>query len=255
MIKFKFYFVFALLFPVASYACSCAHYGVVHNFQQSEFVAKAKIIKITPDPKNSDYHDAVIKIISLYKGEHLDKIKIMSSLNSSCGFLPEESSTWIIFAGRLQGMLSFGFCSGGIDIGRTFDSAEYPNANRNYGNTIKLKEGVISFLCQNKIPNPNPFELHAFNTKISLLKGYKNKNSFAVFQVDVNSDFSIADIKQLKKFENGKLNKLVNDSMKTELTFVGKRGQPFAKPTKVILFCFFYQNEGSNQSFLSFIDV
>jgi len=256
MIRYKlFYFVLIFLFPVFSYACSCAIEGVVNKFQQSEFVAKAKIVKIMPDTTNSDYHDAVIKIISLYKGEHLAKIKIMSSLNSSCSFLPEENSTWIIFAQRWQEMLSFGFCSGSINLDRTFDSIMYPNANRNYGNTIKLEEGVISFLCKNKIPNPNPSMLHASNTKISLLKGYKNKNSFAVFQVDVNSDFSIAAIKQLKKFQNRKLNKLVQDSMRTDLKFSNRRAQPLTKPTRVILFCYFYKYDDPDQSFLSFIDI
>lgn len=256
MIKRKiFYSVLVFLFPVASYACSCATEGVVYKFQQSEFVAKAKIVKITPDTTNSDYHDAVIKIISLYKGEHLAKIKIMSSLNSSCSFLPEENSTWIIFAQRWQGMLSFGFCSGSINLDRTFDSVMYPNANRNYGNTIKLKEGVISFLCKNKIPNPNPSMLHASSTKIGSLKGYKNNNSFAAFQLDVNSDFSIATIKQLKKFQNRKLNRLVYDIMRADLTLSSRRAQPLTKPTRVILFCYFYKDDDHDQSFLSFIDV
>ncbi len=250
-----FYFLLVCLFPAASYACSCAYEGVVKNFQESEFVAKAKIIKITPDPKNSEYHDAVIEIISLYKGQHLSKIKIMSSLNSSCGFLPIENSIWIIFAQRWQGMLSFGFCSGSINIDRTFDPIQYPNAAKNYGNMIKLKEGAISFLSKNSIFNPNPSLLRAYNTEIGSFKGYKNKSSFAVFQVDVNSDCSIAAIKQLKKFQNRKLNKLVFNSMKTKLTFTGKQGKSLAKPARMILFCFFYQQNGSDQSFLSFFDM
>lgn len=250
-----FYFLLVYLFPTASYACMCAYEGVVKNFQESEFIAKAKIIKITPDSTNSEYHDAVIEIISLYKGVNLNKIKIMSSLNSSCGFLPVENSTWIIFAQRWQGILSFGFCSGSINVDRIFDSVQYPNAAKNYGNTIKLKEDAISFLSENSIFNPNPSLLRAYNTEIRSFKGYKNKNSFAVFQVDVNSDFSVAAIKQLKKFQNRKLNKLVFNSMKTKLMFTPRKGKQLAKPARVIIFCFFYQQNGSNQSCLSFFDV
>jgi hypothetical protein len=253
MFKSKFfYFLLVFLFPAASYGCSCSFQGVVNNFQESEFVAKAKIIKITPDLTNSDYHDAVIEIISLYKGEHIRKIKIMSSLNSSCNFLPVENTTWIIFAQRWQGMLSFGFCSGSMNMDRTFDAVQYPNAEKNYGNTIKLREDVITFLSKNSILNPNPSMLYAYNPELVSFKGYKNKNTFTVFQVDVNSDFSIGAIEQLKKLKNKKLNKLVFNSMKTKLTFGGK---PLAKPARIILFCFFYEQNGSEQSFFSFIDV
>ena len=256
MIKFKrLCCLIMFLFPGGLFACSCDNEGVINNFQRSEFVAKAKIIKITPDSTNSEYHDAVIEIINLYKGEQLSRIKIMSSLNTSCGFLPDENSTWIIFASTWQGVLSFGFCSGSMQIDDTFDSVEYPNAAKNWGNTVKLREGAITFLSNHKIFNPNPSSIRAYNSEIGSFKGYKNKNSFAVFQVDVNSDFSIAAIKQLKKFQNGKLNRLVFNSMKTKLTLAGKRGRPLGKPARLILFCYYYEQNGAHQSFLSFFDV
>ncbi len=138
--------LFLFLFPGSLFACSCAYEGVVNNFQASEFVAKAKIIKITPDSANSDYHDAVIEIINLYKGKQLSKIKIMSLVNTSCGFLPDENSTWIIFASTWQGVLSFGFCSGSMQVDKTVDRVKYPNGAKIYGNTIKLKEDVLTFL-------------------------------------------------------------------------------------------------------------
>jgi hypothetical protein len=255
MIRSKFfYFVLVFLFPFSSYACSCVRQNVAYTFQQAEFVAKAKIVKISPDTSNLDYHEAVIEIISLYKGTHLTNIKILSSLNTSCGFMPKENTTWIIFAHRWQGVLSFGYCSGSIDLDRTFDPVRYPNANSNYRNTIKLKQGVVSFLAKHKIPDPNPAMLYASNARISSLKGYQNKNSFAVFQVEVNSDLSIARVKQLKKFKNNKLNKLVYNSMRTDLKFQSMRGQPLSKPARVILFCFFY-DDGYNESFLSFLDL
>jgi hypothetical protein len=177
----------------------------------------------------------VIEIISLYKGEHLSKIKILSSLKSSCSFLPVENSTWIIFAQRWQGMLSFGSCSGSRDIGENFDAVQYPDAAKNYRNSIKLTEGVLSFLGEHRMFNPNPADLFAFDTEINALKGYKNKNSFAVFQVDVDSKRSVTAVKQLEKFQNGKLNKLVLKSLKTKLTFASTRRDLLKKPTSVIL--------------------
>ncbi|NRF37570.1 hypothetical protein [Pedobacter foliorum] len=247
--------LFLFLFPAGLYACSCANEGVVNNFQTSEFVAKAKIIKVTPDPENSEYHDAVIEIINLYKGQRLSKVKIMSSLNSSCAFLPDENSTWIIFAQVWQGTLSFGFCSGSMKVDEYFDPVQYPNAAKNWGNTIKLREGAIAFLNEHKIFNPNPSFIRVHSTEIGSFKGYENTNAFAVFQIDVNSDFTIAKVKQLKNFQNKKLNSLVFKSMKTNLTLSGKRGKPLAKSTQLFLFCYYYEQNGSQQSFLSFFDI
>lgn len=256
MLKPAFLFcLIIVLFPAKLLACSCAYEGVVNNFQQSKFVAKAKIVRVTPDTANQEYHDAEIEIIKLYKGEQLSKIKIMSSLNSSCAFLPDSNTTWIIFANVWQGILSFGFCSGSMQIDMKFDSVEYPNAGKNWSNTVKLRESVIAFLSEHNIPDPNPLLIRTFNTDIASFKGYKNKNRFAIFQVDVNSDFSIKEIKQLKKFQNRKLNNLVYDSMKKNLKLRGRSEKPIAKSTRLILFCYYYEEQGSFQSFVSFFDV
>jgi hypothetical protein len=243
------------LLPSGLFACSCASELVVNNFQKSQFVAKAKLIKITPDPANEDYHDAEIQIIELYKGEHLAKIKIASLRNTSCSFMPQENSTWIIFASVWQGKLSFGMCSGSLHLDESFDPTLYPNAAKNHARTVKLKEDVISFLKERSISDPNLSLIRPYLPELGTFKGYKNKNRFAAFQVDVNADFSIAAIKQLEKFENRELNTLVLNSLKKNLKLSGMRGKPLAKPERIILFCYYYDEEGSNQSFLSFMDV
>lgn len=142
-----------------------------------------------------------------------------------------------------------------MHVDEYFDPVEYPKGAKNWGNTIKLREGAIAFLSDHKIFNPNPSLIRAHSSEIGSFKGYKNGKGFAVFQVDVNPDFSIAKIRQLKKFQNRKLNKLVFNSMKTNLKLSGKRGKPLAEPTQLILFCYYYEQNGSQQSFLSFIDV
>jgi hypothetical protein len=154
----------------------------------------------------------------LYKGERLNKIKIMSAVNSSCRFVPVENATWIIFAQRSEGTLSLGFCSGSH--------------------------------IQSKF-----FHAQCIQHEIESFKGYKNRNSFAVFQIDVNSNFSIAAIKQLKKFQNGKLNRFVFSSMQNKLTFANNGEKPLAKPSRIVLVCFFYQQRRSEQNFVTFNDL
>jgi hypothetical protein len=73
--------------------------------------------------------------------------------------------------------------------------------------------------------------------------------------VDVDSKRSVTAVKQLEKFQNGKLNKLVLKSLKTKLTFASRRRDLLKKPTSVILFCFFFPENGSQQSYLTFLHL
>lgn len=57
MAKFNILLFIILLNSLVAYACVCVNRGVTEYFQQSDFVAKAKIIKITPDPN----HDAELE--------------------------------------------------------------------------------------------------------------------------------------------------------------------------------------------------
>jgi hypothetical protein len=252
----RFHFLLLLFLPATTYACECTPSSAVTRFQLSEFVAKAEIVQITPDPLNSDYHDATIKIITLYKGEHLSKIKIRSVLNSSCSFLPSKNSTWIIFATKGDGMLSFGNCSGSMDIGMTFDPIKYPNLAKKYIKDIKLQESVISFLSDNKIFNPNPSLLWANYKDFGYLERYRNNNSFSVFQIDANTDLTIAAVKQLKKFRNNKLNRLVYDNLRKTLKFSGSHYlEPPLRSSRIILFFFFTQEDYSDHSTIKMMNL
>ncbi|SMC88540.1 hypothetical protein [Pedobacter africanus] len=244
-----------LLASAKTFACSCAPSLLTDNFQRSQFVAKAKILKVTPDPTNENYHDAEIELLTLYKGERLKKIKIHSVMNTSCAFLPSEKSTWIIFASVWEGKLSFGACSGSLELGRTFDAVAYPNANKNYSRSIELKQQVIAYLQKHNILNPNPFGFHVYNEQLKLLKGYKNKNRFAVFQLEVNKDLSITDLKLLQGFQNRALNKAVVSNVKENLKLRNTSGKPVLKPVRMVVFCYFYEQEDTHQSFLSFFDI
>ncbi|TCD01241.1 hypothetical protein [Pedobacter psychroterrae] len=239
-----------VLNSIGAYACSCVNRGLTENFQQSEFVAKAKIIKITPDPKNEMYHDAELELIAVYKGERLKRIKITSELNSSCAFLPAVNSTWIIFAAKWQGVLSFGFCSGGLNFSRTFDPVKYPNGGLHYFKRMALQQQVLEYLSSNKLLNPNPLGLDTFNHELLTIKGFKNKDEIAVFEVDLTTDLSISAIRNVKKFENEALTKAVFDSMKTDVILVKPRNKTTPKPTQMLMFCYFFEKD-TGESYVS----
>lgn len=241
-----------VLISAKAAACSCSPRSRIDKFHESQFVAKAKILNVQPDQNNKDYHDADIQIITLYKGELIKKVKIYSALNSSCSFLPAVNSTWIIYASKWQGMLSFNYCSGSLNLDRAFDPVEYPNANWNYKQEIELEQEVLAYLGAKKITSLNPSGLSMHMDDLNILRGYKNKNRLAVFQVDVASDLSISRIKPLRKFQNGVLNKVVVDRLKSKLKFDLPPGKTESTATHVLLFCYYYRDLPSGPGFVTF---
>jgi hypothetical protein len=240
-----------LIVSVEAHACRCITAPLIDYFQRSQFVAKAKILKVTQDPSNEEYHDAEIELITLYKGEHLTKIKIRSVIRTSCYFLPKENTIWLIFASILDGKLSFGQCSGSLQTDITFIPPYDTRGPKNYRESIELKQEVLEYLRDHHI-DPNPHDLDVSNAALESIRGYKNKTNFAVFQVDVNADLSIAGIKVLKKFQNGALNRVVLKKMKANTTFsIGER--KLTKPTQITIVCYFYEGTGASKSRISIL--
>ncbi|HMI05358.1 MAG TPA: hypothetical protein VK541_22910 [Pedobacter sp.] len=196
-----------LMISAEAYACRCSNAPLTDYYQQSQFVAKAKILKVTQDPSNEEYHDAEIELITLYKGERLKKIKIRSVMKSSCSFLPKANTTWLIFASIREGMLSFDLCSGSLQTDRKFIPPYDTRHLKNYREYIELKQEALEYLRDHNI-DPNPQGLDVSNSALESIRGYKNKSNFAVFQIEVNADLSMAGIKVLKKFQNGALTEL-----------------------------------------------
>lgn len=242
-----------LMISSEAFACSCINFPLTYNFQRSQFVAKAKIIKVTQDPSNAEYHDAEIELITVYKGERLTKIKILSMMKTSCSFLPATNTTWLIFASMQDGKLSFGNCSGSLQTDRTFIPPYVTRGPKNYSKSIELKEEILEYLRDRNL-NPNPPGLTVSNSALESIRGYKSRSTFAVFQIDINADLSIAGVKVLKKFQNGALNRAVIRAIKTNTIFSAGEHKP-TKPAQITIFCHFYEGTPASKSSVSILDV
>jgi len=243
-------FVALLFLMIKTSACTCMGTTVVGYFQRSSFVAKVKFLKIVQDASNPAYHNAEIEMITIYKGEQIKSIKIMSDLQSSCAFLPTENSIWLIFASVQHGEVTFGYCSGSLQIDKIFDPIKYPNGDQQFKSSFKLKLLTLDFLKKRHILDANPSKLVFFSPDISLISGYKNGNRMAVFRADVNTDLSIGKIKALKEFKNRKLNQVYLGLLKKDLK-IGKN-QTLTKSTQIIIFCYYYESDKIEPSFISY---
>lgn len=247
-----------ILISIETFGCSCGFTPLLEKYQRSEFIATAKILKVIQDDKNQDYHNIDIELINLYKGASTNKLKIISALNSSCSFLPSENTTWLIFASKdHNGSLSFGFCSGSEQIDRQFDLVKYPNLDAKYKKSIDLKLEALSYLRGSKISSVNKFNLITNDYRICSddLKGFKEKNRFAVYELEVNQDLTIGKIKALKKFNNRKLSKKLTYCLQNNLQINTKRIQTIPEKTKLLLIYFYYLADEKNQSFITTWDL
>ncbi|MHA4894674.1 hypothetical protein ACXZ1K_07985 [Pedobacter sp. PWIIR3] len=232
----------SLFASLDSFACVCANTTVVEDYQRASFAAMVKIIKITPDSTNALYKDVDIEMITLYKGNPLKTIKIMSDDRSSCRFAATENTTWLIFAKVYKGVLSFGACSGSHRMDDFYDPIQEPKAAKNYKRSRDLEVLTLDLLKKHGITNLNPSNLKFTTPGYNLFDGYKNNNMVGVFKVQIKKTRGVGKVKAIEKFNNPDLNKAY---LRHLLTDISVSGTTFLKkPTVIYIVCYYY---GSNE--------
>ncbi|RZK76686.1 MAG: hypothetical protein EOO92_14225 [Pedobacter sp.] len=205
-------------------ACVCDNVIITKQFQRANLVAKIKILTITQDTLNADYHNADIEILDLYKGQHIKKIKVFTWLKSSCGFLPEAGSTWLVFASFFNNRFSFGYCNSTL-----VDSN--PDEKENYKDKTILQLEALKFLKNDNITHPNPYNVRVYNLNLSSTKAIKEQNRFAIYLVQINQKSSTPKIKALRKFSARASNKLVEKA----ISHAKFSREPLTRTTEMIL--------------------
>jgi hypothetical protein len=247
-----------MLIAKEAFSCSCVNTPLLEKYQRSDFIATIKILKVIRDENNKDYHDIDFELINLYKGASLNKLKIESVLNSSCSFLPSENTIWLIFAAKdHNGFLSFGACSGCEQIDRVFDLAKYPHADVTYKKSIDLKLAVLDFIKGYKLAIDSKFKVMPIEYRLCLdnLKGFNEKDRFAVYELNINRDLSIENIRIIKRFKNQELSKKLTECLLENRKITARNVDAISEKTKIVLIFFYYPPEKENPSFVSLWDL
>ena len=178
-------------------------------------------------------------------------------LNSSCAFYPDKNSTWLIFANTFKDVLSFGFCSGSIQIDKNFDETKYPGLTANYRSGVDLKISALNWIKDNKIDIQNKYQIETIQSKlVDELKGYKGENKdFAIIEYSLEKDFTLKNVKLIKKFNNSRLSNLLKKVSANDFKAYHKTLKYLPQPTKLFVIYYFYPEEGSSKSFISIWDV
>lgn len=191
----KYLFFLFILYSGNLMACSCVTPSFMSLYYQSDFIAKAKILKVTPAGNNSEFNEITIQIIELYKGEMITSIKAVSYLKDGYGIVLTENSTWLLFANiNAQGTLRFDYCSGSEQIDKEFDLVHYPKLKQRFEKWLDRTIDLLHFLKKEKLAQTNEFSLgikYALPDKENLEGYVVSKQTFAIYELTVLKDMNV----------------------------------------------------------------
>lgn len=247
--------LFTILFIAISsklLACTCMSQRLLDRYAKSEFVATLSVLSVDSET-DDDYLLLDIEIIELYKGKKTNLLKIRKSKGSGCPMYAPKNTKWLIFASKDQnGNLIFGKCSGPKQLDRTFDKERFPNAEFNYSRSLKRKLEFLETLKVEKIEPINTYDLYTSFKEESLekLKGHEiNNGDNAFYEIVVNKDLSLKDIRILKEFDNEQLSNELIDFIKKNI-YIDRIGKLKTIPeeTKIILGLHYHSAEKERKS-------
>jgi hypothetical protein len=236
---------------------------MIVSYEDADFVARIKINKVIPDQTNSDNHLLTIEIIELFKGDSTTKIILKSSLNSTCAFMMNAQTEWILFAHKNpKNELTFQMCDNYFEINRipnSKDSIENQRLFFNYTNSLNRKLTMLRLLKSKQINPTNEYKLNIYIPKEfqDQLRGYSlPEASVALYKISVNTDLTIHSVKSIQPFLNKKLRKKMEKLIVQEIKIKNRNKTltELPNPTELILGFYYYGQESIYQSFISNFD-
>ena len=251
-------FLFTLI-SFSSFACECISHPFMVQYHQSDFIATAKILKVSGDELASEYRHVDIEIIELFKGEITSSIKEVNVNRNNCGIFTPENTTWLIFASKdSDGVLQIDACSGAQEIKEIPYDDKYPNYKKNVEANLSRTLEILSYLKKENLSSTNEYHLTP-NIPSSCyrdLKGFEcTRQTFSVFELTVQKDLSISNIKAVKEFDNIELSSKLFTCIKQNTIINTFKVKQIPTTTKVLVICFFYPAEGEYKSFISFLNL
>ena len=237
-----------IIFSCKIFACGCLPQKLINRYANSDFVATVNVLNITSDSKMDNYLIVKFELIDLYKGKSISSIRIRRN-KSMCNVYTPKNTKWLILANKdKNGILSFGYCSGIKQLDKKFDSLKHhPNAEKHHQNSLNLKLQLLKYLKNNKIEPKNEYLLFTDIPNEALKNLKKNgivNEKFALFEVNVNSDLSILNVKPLKEFDNEKLNNILPTFIRQNINIsMSQKVDKIPQPTKIIIPIYHYKNK------------
>ncbi len=240
------------LFSAGIFACECDPPSITEKYSQSDFVAKAKIIKNYKNESAIELYRADIVITELYKGESLKTIYVKGvfekvgyeSPGSSCAITIPENTELIIYARKNKdGKYSVGMCSGLLYLNNRFVKRQKRELN-----ILKMfKSKNIEFT--DKINYREKTKLHK---DLEQFKGIELEKGYGIYEITFESDLMIKDVAEISGFGNAIDEKLIEIIGKTEwTTYSNGIKDKVPNDSKLLIGIYYYAQGKKYSSFLS----
>lgn len=238
-----------------TYACSCITLPFDQHYQQSDFIAVAKITNIDSSLHEQDQRDIEIEIITLYKGIAVTRLKIDNHIKTMCGIYTPLNSTWLIFANRNQeGTLSFGYCSRSVQLDPTANLYFDALSKSRFNASISRMLHVLEFLKKYPYTFTGTTNLMVSENswRDSSLKGYEEEAyNFAAYELVSEPGQTLNQIQTLKSFQNKQLTDTIKERLKKAKVYPYPKNTQADSPQKLLILFFFYAKEDIYPSFVS----
>ncbi|MBL0882197.1 MAG: hypothetical protein IBJ16_02405 [Chitinophagaceae bacterium] len=238
-----------------TYACSCITLPFDQHYQQSDFIAVAKITYIDSSLHEQDQRDIEIEIITLYKGIAVTKLKIDNYLKSMCGVYTPLNSTWLIFANKnKEGTLSFDYCSRSVQldpIGNPYFDAQ---SKSRFDASISRMLKVLDFLKNYQytfVSETNIMVSEKSRRDSSLNELEEPAYNFAAYELSFEPGQTVHQIQTLKSFQNKLLTETIKEHLQTAKVHSYPKNTQADSAHKLLILFFFYAKEDDYPSFVS----
>lgn len=230
---------------------------------KADFIATANILEINQDKEDRTYYNLEIEISELFKGQRVSTLRLQGNMGS-CSLYTPKNTEWLIFAYKgKDGELSFGYCSGTIQLdkylnseiySRKYSKEELEKLNDIYRNKISSKTQLLRYLKNQKIEPTNTFDLRIYfiDDCLKQIRGFEEKTErFSLYELTINMDLSIGKVRALKEFENKKLKSSLANCVKNGITvYKNANEKSIPEKTKIVIGLYYYPAKGKRESFI-----
>lgn len=240
--------IILLLFSGTVFACTCDPPKVTEKYIESEFVAKAKIIKNYKNESSKELYRADILISELFKGESLKSIYVSGrsdgNMGNSCSIFIPENTELIIYARKdKDGKYIIGMCSGLLYINKSNQKKQ----KRELEILKMFKSKNIVFT--DKI---NYRETSDIYTDLQQFKGIELNKEYGIYEIIFGEDLTIKNVNEISGFGNQIDQKLIEIIKKSQWSsFNNDIKNKVPDNSKLIIGIYFYPKEKNYMSFIS----
>ena len=205
-----------LISSISSIACSCSGIKIVTAFSNLDFIGIVEFESINRIENSYGAYDSKILFKELFKGNKSEKFILDSQEGSSCGFMPETKSEYLILGYKNeQGIIEISFCSA-----------------RTHPNDEELL--ILRKLSENKISTKISTNLHQIlKEEIDSLLFGEYKNGFFLYKVNLNSDLTLKEIIPENRMAKNHFNSKVRNELIKKIKYKKAREKLKLKSVKL----------------------